>query len=414
VIAQEANELMSPFTQTFADSEIPQPGEPHWYPKVSTPARVPILAPAALSEDQLEQILTGNATFSFHFQPIVDLQRGSAVGFEALARFSVAENRIPPNLVFEAAGTYGRRLDLEEKVLTEAIAANRLLPPNTFLSVNVGPGYLLSDRFDRVLAEAHSLRGVVFEITEDEVITDYSILHKKLALIRDRGGFAAVDDAGSGYSSLKHIMEIRPNFIKLDRSFINGCNTEPAKAVLIDMIGKAANRLDAWIIAEGIENADELDELIRLTVPLGQGFYLARPEPAMRLLPADQIASIVSRVEVQVPTAGIQRAVENCLVCGDRSEAHFRLRSQSPGGVAAVCDSDRQPIEIIEHHPLLGLRSLPQVMKVQESSEGVEILHRALTRPSHLRFDPIVVVNERGALVGVVHLDRLVREVISF
>ena len=146
------------------------------------------------------------------------------------------------------------------------------------------------------------------------------MLQHKLALIRDRGGFAAVDDAGSGYSSLKHIMEIRPNFIKLDRSFVNGCNTEPAKAVLIDMIGKAANRLDAWIIAEGIENSDELDQLIRLTVPLGQGFYLARPEPAMRLLRAEQIASIVSRVEVQLPSAGIYRAVQSCTRCRDHGE----------------------------------------------------------------------------------------------
>ncbi len=410
--APEGHELMSPSSQTLAGSHTVQPGEP-WYHKVSIPARPPITIPAALTEDQLELILDGTIPFSFHFQPIVDLQRGSAVGFEALARFSIAGNRIAPNLVFEAAGTYGRRLELEEKVLSKAIAANRLLPPKTFLSVNVGPSYLLSDRFDRTLAEAASLRGVVFEITEEEVITDYTVLHQKLALIRQRGGFAAVDDAGSGYSSLKHIMEIRPNFIKLDRSFINGCNTEPAKAVLIDMIGKAANRLDAWIIAEGIENSDELDELIRLTVPLGQGFYLARPEPAMRLLAADQIASIRSRVEVQIPTAGIQRAVENCLICHDRGEAHLRLRSQPPGSVAAVCDSARLPLEMIEHHPLLGLRSLPQVMRVQVSSEGVEILHRALTRHSHLRFDPLVVVNERGELVGVVHLDRLAREVIG-
>ena len=388
-------------------------GEEHWQHKVSLPIRPPATLPAALSETELDYILQGTSTFSFHFQPIVDLQRGSAVGFEALARFSVSGVRIPPNLVFEAAGEFGRRLDLEEKVLAEAIAAKCLLPPNCFLSVNVGPGFLLSDRFDRLLQEAASIRGVVFEITEDEVITDYSVLHKKLALIRERGAFAAVDDAGSGYSSLKHIMEIRPNFIKLDRSFINGCNSEPAKAVLIDMIGKAANRLDAWIIAEGIENSDELDQLIRLTVPLGQGFFLARPEPAMRLLHPDQIASIVSRVEVQLPSAGIQRTIENCLVCHDRNEALLRLAQLTPGSIAVVCDLHRHPLEIIEHNPLLGLRELSFAMKVQESSEGVEILHRALTRPSDVRFDPLIVVNELGEFVGIVRLDRLVREVIG-
>ncbi len=84
---------------------------------------------------------------------------------------------------------------------------------------------------------------------------------------------AAVDDAGSGYSSLQHIMEMRPNFIKLDRNFITNCDSDPAKSVLIEMLGKAANRLDAWIIAEGIETKEELAELIRLGVPLVQGTH---------------------------------------------------------------------------------------------------------------------------------------------
>ena len=406
---------MSSSAHTVLTMPEPRPddGDSQWQNKSLLPVSPPPTAPPALTEAQLDVILRGSNTFSFHFQPIVDLQRGSAVGFEALARFSVDGSRVAPNLVFDAAGTFGRRLELEEKVLSEAIAAKCLLPPNCFLSVNVGPGYLLTDRFDRLIAEASSLRGVVFEITEDEVISDYTVLQRKLALIRDRGGFAAVDDAGSGYSSLKHIMEIRPNFIKLDRSFVNGCHTEPAKAVLIDMIGKAANRLDAWIIAEGIENADELDQLIRLTVPLGQGFYLARPEPAMRLLRDEQMASIVSRVEVQLPSAGIHRAIETCTRCRNRDEARFRLNDQPAGSVAVVCDEFGQPIEVVERHPLLGLRGLNQHMKIQEASEAVEVLQRALTRPSHLRYDPIVVVDEQGCFKGVVHLDRLVREIIA-
>jgi EAL domain-containing protein (putative c-di-GMP-specific phosphodiesterase class I) len=388
------------------------PPDPHWENKPLQPM-LPPAPPPALSQAQLEVILAGSNTFSFHFQPIVDLQRGCAVGFEALARFSVDGERIAPNLVFDAAGTFNRRLDLEEKVLAEAIAARCLLPPNCFLTVNVGPGFLLTERFDRLIAESSSLRGVVFEITEDEVISDYTILQHKLTLIRERGGFAAVDDAGSGYASLKHIMEIRPNFIKLDRSFINGCNTEPAKAVLIDMIGKAANRLDAWIIAEGIENAGELDELIRLTVPLGQGFFLARPEPAMRPLLEEKSASIVRRVEKQLPSAGVHRAVESCPVCHTAAEARTRLGDLPPGSVAVVCDLNLQPLQIFEHHPLLGLRALSNVMKIQEASEALEVLQRALTRPSHLRYDPVVVVNELGHFSGIVSIDRLVRETIA-
>ena len=94
-----------------------------WQNKSLLPARPPVLMPPALTEQQLDVILRGSSTFSFHFQPIVDLQRGSAVGFEALARFSVDDARVAPNLVFDAAGTFGRRLELEEKVLSEAIEA---------------------------------------------------------------------------------------------------------------------------------------------------------------------------------------------------------------------------------------------------------------------------------------------------
>jgi EAL domain-containing protein (putative c-di-GMP-specific phosphodiesterase class I) len=395
---------------------LPPPSDPLWRYR-PVPVAPAASHPPALTEEQLDQILRGSSSFSFHFQPIVDLQRAAAVGFEALARFSFpgpcSDQRVPPNLVFDAASSFGRRLELEEKVLSAAIAARRLLPPNCFLSVNVGPSYLLSDRFDRLLSGENSLRGIVFEITEDEVIADYTALQKKLDLIRLHGGSAAVDDAGSGYCSLKHIMEIRPNFIKLDRSFINGCNFEPAKAVLIDMIGKAANRLDAWIIAEGIENSGELDELLRLTVPLGQGFYLGRPEPSMRHLQQEKADSILARVEVQVPTLGIQRAIESCVLCNDRAEAQSRLQDHPAGGVAVICDGDRQPIETLEQHPLLGFRSLSQCMKVQADSEAAEVLHRALTRPIHLRYDPLLVVNARGECTGVVHLDRLIRETIG-
>jgi EAL domain-containing protein (putative c-di-GMP-specific phosphodiesterase class I) len=334
-----------------------------------------------------------------------------------LARFSspglATDPRLPPNLIFDLASSFGRRLELEEKVLSAAIAAKRLLPPNCFLSVNVGPGFLLSDRFDHLLSTVNSLRGIVFEITEDEIISDHSALQKKLDLIRLRGGSAAVDDAGSGYSSLKHIMEIRPNFIKLDRSFINGCNVDPAKAVLIDMIGKAANRLDAWIIAEGIENSGELDELIRLTVPLGQGFYLARPEPAMRHIQQEKADSILARVEVQVPSLGIQRAVEGCALCTGRAQAQSLLQDAPPASVAIVCDGNRHPVETFEQHPLVGVRLLSQTMKVQADSEAVELLHRALTRPVHLRYDPLIVLNARGESIGIVRLDRLIRETIG-
>ena len=230
--------------------------------------------------------------------------------------------------MFEAASRHDRRPDLEYMVVKEAVKARRLLPQNCFLSVNVGPAFLLSDRFDELLSEIVSLAGVIVEITEEDVIDDYSVVHRKLTLIREKGGLVAVDDAGSGYASLKHVMEIRPNFIKLDRCFVSGCDTDPAKGVLIGMLGNAANRLDAWVVAEGVETLSELDELIRLGVPLAQGFFLARPLPAMRLLDDDKRDVLHARAGALSAHTGIQRSVEGAIVCANRAEAIEQLHKQ--------------------------------------------------------------------------------------
>ena len=133
----------------------------------------------------------------------------------------------------------------------------------------------------------------------------------------------------------------------------------------------------------------------------------------MKLLEPDKTASLLTRVREQLPSPGIHRAIESCFTGPNLAEIQHLLCQQPIGGIAALCDPFNQPIEIIEHHPLLGLRSLTNVMKIQASSQAVEVLHRALTRPTHLRYDPIVVLNERGEFNGVIHLDRLIREVIG-
>jgi EAL domain-containing protein (putative c-di-GMP-specific phosphodiesterase class I) len=371
------------------------------------------LAPEPLAVQDLDRILDRSSQFAFHFQPIVDLLRGVTVGFEALARFSIAGGRIAPNLVFEAASKFDRRLDLEDMVVREALLTRRSLPANCFLSLNVGPAFLLSDRFDKLLYETDSLAGVVVEITEDEMIADYGLVKRKLAFIRAKGGLAAVDDAGSGYSSLKHVMEIRPNFIKLDRCFVSGCDTDPAKAVLIGMLGTAANRLDAWIIAEGVETIAELDELIRLGVPLAQGFYLARPEPAMRSLDPDKRTQLIQRAVAFATPTGIHRSVEQAIICTDRRDAELQLGTKPDGSVAVVLSTTGQPELAIERHPVLGIRGLSHLMRVQLGSDAHEVLSRALTRPQKQRYDPLIAIDELGQLQGVVHIDRLTRETLK-
>jgi EAL domain-containing protein (putative c-di-GMP-specific phosphodiesterase class I) len=160
----------------------------------------------------------------FWFQPIADLRRGTVAGYEVLARFPVRSG-LPPDLCFQQAAKLGRRLQLEDLCARSALESRPALFTNHFLTINVSPGYLLSECWQTLLRGAGDLAGVIFEITEEDSIADYATTRDRIEQIRTQGGMVAIDDAGAGYASLKHILELRPNFIKLDRMFIRNCHT---------------------------------------------------------------------------------------------------------------------------------------------------------------------------------------------
>jgi len=186
----------------------------------------------------LDAVLAGTALPLMHFQPIVDLRRACVVGYEALVRFP-APPVLPPDEWFANAANRGKRVALERIVTALAMDSRGSLPPDTFLSVNMSPCFLASDECSTILDGQSDLSRLVIEITEDDRVRDYPSLRNRLDSIRDRGGSIAVDDTGSGYASLQQVMELRPQFVKLDRFFIENCHAEPAKSALIQMIGDA-------------------------------------------------------------------------------------------------------------------------------------------------------------------------------
>jgi EAL domain-containing protein (putative c-di-GMP-specific phosphodiesterase class I) len=359
--------------------------------------------------EELDGVLSGRIPFSFHFQPVVDLQRGIAVGYEALARFGGRLNWSPDRW-FTAAGQLGRRLELEVLVASRTFAARDLLPKDCFLAINARPALLLSDEWDELLANIHSMAGVVIEITEQDPIDDYGGIQQKMASIRAKGGTIAVDDVGSGYASLKHVMEIRPDFLKLYRAFIGGCNLDPARLALIEMIGTTAGRLDAWIVAEGVETRAELEQLIALDVSLAQGYHLGRPAPIMHPVAEETRLAVIVAASAHARTDTVNRAMERCSAHRTRQSAHLHLDRFPDSVLAAVIDEWNRPAVLLERHPLLGIRALGSFLKVQIDSDLNEVLHRALARVAQFRFDPLAVINGRGELEGVIRLDRLMFE----
>jgi EAL domain-containing protein (putative c-di-GMP-specific phosphodiesterase class I) len=125
-----------------------------------------------------------------------------------------------------------------------------------------------------VLAEAD--RAAVLEITEHVEIEDYPRLLAALEQVRGHA-VLAVDDAGAGYAGLRHILELRPQYVKLDISLVRNVDTDPARQAMVTGMAHFADSVGCALIAEGIETANELTTLRLLNVPFGQGFYLAKP-----------------------------------------------------------------------------------------------------------------------------------------
>jgi PAS domain S-box-containing protein len=211
------------------------------------------------------------AAFRPFFQPIVDLWDGSVVGYEALTRF--ADGRAP-NLVFGLAARAGLGIELETACLGAAIEASERLPASAYLSLNASPELVLSGRLGPILTDAH--RPVVLEITEHVQISDYPGLRRELQHLGPSVR-VAVDDAGAGYASFRHILELAPDFVKIDLDLVRGVDAEPARQALIAGMGYFAVKRKLRLVAEGIETRTELDALQALAVPYGQGYLLGRP-----------------------------------------------------------------------------------------------------------------------------------------
>ncbi len=154
---------------------------------------------------------------------------------------------------FSAAARVGRAEELEAAVLTRTLAARADLPPNCFASFDVSPHTLLSEPVSAVFATAGSLAATVIEVTEQSAVDDYDALGGALQPLRRRGALIAVDDAGAGYASLSHVTRLRPDFVKIDRGLVSDCDRDEAKLAALEMLGVLAGRIDAWVIAEGIE-----------------------------------------------------------------------------------------------------------------------------------------------------------------
>ncbi len=211
------------------------------------------------------------------YQPIFDLREGRPVGAEALCRFAITALG-GPAAWFEEAADLGLGVELEMTAIRLAVGELHRLDADLTLAVNASPETCCSPEL-RELLESVDAERIVLEITEHAPVADYGRLLAALAPLRERGVRLAIDDTCSGYASLRHVLHLRPDTIKLDITLTRGIEKDPARRALVEALVRFAPSVGAEVLAEGIESAEELRALTWSGVALGQGYYLGRPAP---------------------------------------------------------------------------------------------------------------------------------------
>lgn len=230
-------------------------------------------------QSNIERVIERDGLISV-FQPIYRIADRTIVGVECLARFPDCEAR-PPSDWFREAHEVGLGVDLELAAVETSLRALPFIPRDMYVSINISPAAALDPRF-RNLVETAGAERLVVEITEHAVVHDYVLLARALEPLRGRCRFA-VDDAGAGYSSLRHILDLAPDIIKLDMSLIRGIDGDRSRRTLAGALVAFAAGMNSQIVAEGVETGSELATLKELGVETAQGYYLSRPLPVMAL-----------------------------------------------------------------------------------------------------------------------------------
>lgn len=382
---------------------------------------------------ELDRILREGAVTTL-FQPIIDASCQGVFGYEALSRGPSDSALHSPLTLFDTARLTGRLVELDllcRRLAIEAFA--RLdLPGRLFL--NVMPTSLLEKDFREGLTRAYldgeglSPERVVIELTEHLPIHDYALMRQAVDHYRRMGFQVALDDLGAGYSSLRHWAELRPDFVKIDRHFVEDIDRDPGKCQFLGSLLEVSRSLGCRVIAEGIETAGEQRCLWGMNCTLMQGYYFARParEPLRRLEQPPSTPKTVSG-SFGTSAAMLCRHLPPLAQGTPVPEVVTRFREDPGLRCLAVLDDDQRPVGVVRQHEFLSeftnpfshslhaRRSIDALMDrrmlVAEESMPLETLSRQITGSSQGRQDDFVIVDADGRYRGLGQAIDLLREI---
>jgi EAL domain-containing protein (putative c-di-GMP-specific phosphodiesterase class I) len=341
------------------------------------------------------------------FAPIADLRGGVAAGYEVLLSIDGDEAFAPRRWSEEVHSQVAGRL--EAALVVAALAERERLPAGAHLSVNVSAAGLRSEELRAVLGHAGSLEQVIVMATEDAAADDGE--RRALEAVRDAGGMVGVDETGSGYASLRHVLDLRPDFVRVGTEFVAGIDGDEAKGAVVEAVVSLGARMGARVIAAGIPGRPELSALRRMGVALGQGPLFGAPAAVMAPL-APMVADAIRRasppVEPAETVAGLIEARPGLPWGSSLEEVADAFLEDPSNDVLVLVDERSRPLALAERAALLrGEPYERPVMRISPTSPQKAVARRAAARPWLERYHPLVACDRRGVYLGLVRIEQL-------
>jgi EAL domain-containing protein (putative c-di-GMP-specific phosphodiesterase class I) len=362
-------------------------------------------AQAVPGEPPIAHLIDRRGRCRLSFEPVADLARGVICGYEALPRYPAA---MSPARWRDEAQRRGLEADLDAFLIGSVLDAREQLLSDGFLSFNVRAAALQREAVRARLAQAERLDGFVVELSPHGAPRNEASLLATIAGLRAAGATIAVDDFGSGTGALLHITAVRPELVKLDPKLVRGCHRDDAKLAIIETFGRLASRLDAWVVAQGVERIEELDALMRLRVPLAQGPLIG--------VPTKTLAPVAFPLAGYVRERGLHRIEPGPLVGLLERRPALETAAQAAEAFAAepglehlaLVDERRRPVGMVERAAFeRGEPPAADVLVVAPSARIPEVAQRAILRPPPMRLHPLVCCDGCGRYLGVVRVEQL-------
>lgn len=390
----------------------------------------------------LQEIIT-HRRLNALFQPIIDLKNGEFLGYEGLIRGPADSPLHSPINLFGAAQQQGLSLEVEmlsRQIVLETFARQKL-PGSLFL--NISPDTLTHPSFKNGQTLEYMCEldidpaRVVMEITENQPTYDFEDMRNALLHYREMGFKTAIDDLGEGFSSLRLWSELRPEFIKIDMHFVQGVDHDPVKLQFLKSIQQIAESCGTRVIAEGIETEGELRVVKDIGIALGQGYFIARPNPTPPLLASSETSRIISSNNIAIfPSVELtqrsQMTAQKLLsyvepVQPETSNDHvFERFSSNPALHIIPVVKNGLPLGLINRYQfidcysrpyqreLMGKKSCSKLIQSEpllvEMSMPIEELSHFLAEADTRHFADGFIITENKRYIGVASGQDLLRE----